>query len=200
MPYSGQSRIPLAARREFSEIRTNKTVGPAFSQPRVLPLGDTTLFQRWRSLIAGAGRSTPVDSFIEAQLDYVSFTARSLLPLIGAETLVHGENPRPKARPERQRQRRAYPAAGWSGEDERTPAPNRFDLFAAWVTRSARTLIQDELAHVHRNIDHVDPLFIERVSAMWTVPLPGALSCNPRERDCPDNGASRAGRCAGLDR
>jgi penicillin amidase len=44
------------------------------------------------------------ESFIEAQLDTVSPTARSLLPLIGADLWFTGE-PAPEGTPERLRQR-----------------------------------------------------------------------------------------------
>ena len=70
------------------------------------------------------------ESFIEAQLDTVSFTARSLLPLIGADLWFTGEAA-PEGTPERRRQEALELLAAWNGEmNEHLPEPL---LYAAWL-------------------------------------------------------------------
>ena len=65
--------------------------------------GDTQRIHRWQKLMQGREVHTR-DSFVEAQLDTVSFTARSLLPLIGKDLWFTGESA-PKGTQERLRQR-----------------------------------------------------------------------------------------------
>lgn len=100
------------------------------------------------------------DSFIEAQLDTVSFTARSLLPLIGAD-LWFTEGAAPDGTAERQRQRALNLLAEWSGEmNEHLPEPL---IYAAWLRALQARLIQDDLGPLAAEFTHVEPLFIERV-------------------------------------
>jgi penicillin amidase len=115
--------------------------------------------QRWQRLMQNREVHTR-DSFIEAQLDTVSFTARSLLPLIGAELWFTGEAA-PDGTAERQRQRALTLLAGWSGEmNEHLPEPL---IYAAWLRSLQMRLIQDDLGHLAAEFNHVEPLFIERV-------------------------------------
>lgn len=100
------------------------------------------------------------DSFIEAQLDTVSVTARSLLPLIGSELWFTGEAA-PEGTIERERQRALTLLASWNGEmNEHLPEPL---IYAAWVRALQERLIKDELGPLAKEITHVEPLFIERV-------------------------------------
>jgi len=121
--------------------------------------GDTQRIQRWQRLMQGRQVHTR-DSFIEAQLDTVSFTARSLLPLIGAELWFTGEAA-PDGTPERLRQRALALLAGWSGEmNEHLPEPL---IYATWLRALQDRLIRDELGPLTPEFTHVEPLFIERV-------------------------------------
>ena len=137
----------------------NKTVDRPFPNHVSYLWGDTQRIQRWQRLMQNREVHTR-DSFIEAQLDTVSFTARSLLPLMGAELWFTGEAA-PEGTEERQRQRALNLLAGWSGEmNEHMPEPL---IYAAWLRALQARLIQDELGPLAAEFDHVEPLFIERV-------------------------------------
>ncbi len=100
------------------------------------------------------------ESFIEAQLDTVSTTARTLLPLVGADLWFTGAAA-PEGTPERNRQRALTLLADWNGEmNEHMPEPL---LYAAWMRALQTRLIRDELGPLAAEFTHVEPLFIERV-------------------------------------
>ncbi len=121
--------------------------------------GDTQRIHRWRKLMQSRQVHTR-DSFIEAQLDTVSFTARSLLPLIGADLWFTGEAA-PEGTPERQRQRALTLLSEWNGEmNEHMPEPL---IYAAWLRALQERLIRDDLGPLAHEFDHPDPVFIERV-------------------------------------
>lgn len=121
--------------------------------------GDTQRIQRWQRLMQGRQVHTR-DSFIEAQLDTVSYTARSLLPLIGSELWFTGEAA-PAGTPEALRQRALTLLAGWSGEmNEHLPEPL---IYATWLRMLQDRLVRDELGPLTSEFKHVEPLFIERV-------------------------------------
>jgi penicillin amidase len=137
----------------------NKVVDRAFPNHISFLWGDTQRVQRWQRLMQGRQVHTR-DSFIEAQLDTVSFTARSLLPLIGAELWFTGEAA-PAGTPEALRQSALALLAGWSGEmNEHMPEPL---IYARWLRALQERLIQDELGPLATEFEHVEPLFIERV-------------------------------------
>ncbi|MEP5731848.1 MAG: penicillin acylase family protein [Sulfitobacter sp.] len=137
----------------------NKTVERPFPNHVSFVWGDTQRVQRWQRLMQTRQVHTR-DSFVEAQLDTVSFTARSLLPLIGAELWFVGEAVE-QGTTERQRQRALDLLAGWSGEmNEHLPEPL---IYAAWLRSLQTRLIQDELGPLTEEFAHVQPLFIERV-------------------------------------
>ncbi|UWR24029.1 penicillin acylase family protein [Sulfitobacter sp. S190] len=137
----------------------NKTVDRPFPNHVSYVWGDTQRVQRWQRLMQGRQVHTR-DSFIEAQLDTVSFTARSLLPLIGAELWFTGEAA-PDGTPERQRQRALQLLADWSGKmNEHLPEPL---IYSAWLRKLQDRLIRDELGPLTNEFTHVEPLFIERV-------------------------------------
>ena len=161
----------------------NKTVDRPFPNHVSFLWGDTQRVQRWQRLMQNRQVHTR-DSFIEAQLDTVSFTARSLLPLIGAELWFTGEAAA-EGSAERQRQRALTLLAGWSGEmNEHLPEPL---IYAAWIRALQARLIQDELGPLADEFSHVEPLFIERVfrdvdgASVWCDVLQSA----PVET-CPD--------------
>ncbi len=137
----------------------NKTVDRPFPQHVSFLWGDTQRIERWRFLMQQRGVHTR-ESFIEAQLDTVSPTARTLLPLVGADLWFTGEAA-PAGTPERQRQRALELLAEWNGEmNEHLPEPL---LYAAWMRALQVRLIRDELGPLADEFTHVEPLFIERV-------------------------------------
>ncbi|MDP5216285.1 penicillin acylase family protein [Ruegeria sp. 2205SS24-7] len=137
----------------------NKTVDRPFPNHVSHSWGDTQRVNRWERLMQSRQVHTR-DSFIEAQLDPVSFAARSLLPLIGADLWFTGEAA-PEGTPERQRQIALSLLADWNGEmNEHLPEPL---IYAAWLRALQKRLIEDELGPLADEFKHVDPLFIERV-------------------------------------
>ncbi|MEH6522673.1 penicillin acylase family protein [Sulfitobacter sp.] len=137
----------------------NKMVERPFPNHISYLWGDTQRIQRWQRLMQGRQVHTR-DSFIEAQLDTVSYTARSLLPLIGSELWFTGEAA-PAGTPEALRQRALTLLAGWSGEmNEHLPEPL---IYATWLRMLQDRLVRDELGPLTSEFNHVEPLFIERV-------------------------------------
>ncbi len=137
----------------------NKIVDQPFPEHVSFVWGDSQRVRRWRRLMQGRQVHTR-DSFIEAQLDTVSFTARALLPLIGADLWFTGEAA-PEGTPERQRQRALALLADWNGEmNEHMPEPL---IYAAWLNALQDRLIRDELGPLADKFAHPEPLFIERV-------------------------------------
>ena len=137
----------------------NKTVERPFPMHVSYVWGDTQRVNRWRRLMQSRQVHTR-DSFIEAQLDTVSFTARSLLPLIGADLWFTGEAA-PEGTPERLRQRALELLSEWNGEmNEHLPEPL---IYAAWLRELQDRLIRDDIGPLADEYSHVNPLFIERV-------------------------------------
>ena len=137
----------------------NKMIDRPFPNHISFKWGDTQRVQRWQRLMQSRQVHTR-DSFIEAQLDTVSFTARSLLPLVGAELWFTGEAA-PANTPEALRQQALELLAGWSGEmNEHLPEPL---IYASWIRALQSRLIQDELGPLAEEFTQVEPLFIERV-------------------------------------
>mgnify|MGYP005839728181 CR=1 FL=1 len=121
--------------------------------------GDTQRVNRWRTLMERRKAHTR-DSFIEAQLDTVSYTARSLLPLIGADLWFTG-TAAPDATPEARRQKALRLLADWNGEmNEHMPEPL---IYAAWLRALMDRLIRDDLGPLADEFGRPDPVFIERV-------------------------------------
>ncbi len=137
----------------------NKIIDRPFPNHVSYEWGDTQRVHRWERLMQSREVHTR-DSFIEAQLDTVSFTARSLLPLIGADLWFTGASA-PEGTPERQRQVALSLLADWNGEmNEHLPEPL---IYAAWLRALQIRLISDELGPLASEFKHVEPLFIERV-------------------------------------
>lgn len=137
----------------------NKTFDAPFPRNQTFLWGDTQRIQRWLTLMATREVHTR-ESFIEAQLDTVSPTARTLLPLIGADLWFTGE-PAPEGTPERFRQRALALLAEWNGEmSEHLPEPL---ITEAWLRALQDRLIRDEINNLADEYTHIDPVFIERV-------------------------------------
>ncbi len=121
--------------------------------------GDTQRVQRMEKLLSAREVHTR-ESFIEAQLDTVSVSARTLLPLVGANLWYTGPAA-PEGTPERRRQQALEMLAAWNGEmNEHLPEPL---LYAAWMRALQKRLIRDELGPLAGEFDRLEPLFIERV-------------------------------------
>ena len=101
------------------------------------------------------------ESLIEAQLDTVSFTAQSLLPLIGKRAVVHRREAGERGTLAWQRTTALSLLADWNGEmNEHLPEPL---IYSAWLRAIQTRLIRDELGPLAEEFTHVEPLFIERV-------------------------------------
>ncbi len=121
--------------------------------------GDTQRVRRWQFLMQNREVHTR-ESFIEAQLDEISPTARTLLPLVAKELWFSGEAA-PRGTPERQRQVALELLADWNGEmNEHLPEPL---IYAAWMRALQERLIRDELGPLAHEYAHLEPVFIERV-------------------------------------
>ncbi|MEM7295722.1 MAG: penicillin acylase family protein, partial [Pseudomonadota bacterium] len=137
----------------------NKTSNAPFPEHVSFLWGDTQRVQRWERLMQSRKAHTR-DSFIEAQLDDVSPTARTLLPLIGADLWFTGEAA-PIGTPARKRQEALLLLADWNGEmNEHLPEPL---IYAAWVYALQQRLIKDEMGPLADEFTDVEPIFLERV-------------------------------------
>ncbi|MGL5010714.1 MAG: penicillin acylase family protein, partial [Paracoccaceae bacterium] len=111
LPYAENLRVESPAAGLLGNTN-NKTADRAFPNHISFLWGDTQRIQRWLTLMQQREVHTR-DSFIEAQLDTVSPTARTLLPLIGADLWFTGESA-PEGTPERLRQRALEILAEWN--------------------------------------------------------------------------------------
>ena len=137
----------------------NKYIDRPFPEHISYDWGDTQRVQRWTRLMQNREVHTR-DSFIEAQLDSVSPTARALLPLIGAELWFQSETAPANTSLDR-RQVALELLGNWNGEmNEHLPEPL---IYAAWIRALQIRLIEDELGPLHEKFSQVEPLFIEKV-------------------------------------
>ena len=121
--------------------------------------GDTQRIKRLEKLMNGREVHTR-DSFIEAQLDTVSFTAQSLLALIGGELWFTGD-PAATGTLEHRRETALNLLAAWNGEmSEHLPEPL---IYAAWMRNLQQKLIRDELGPIAEKFPRPEPVFLERV-------------------------------------
>ena len=159
--YSPYSANPVVVSPQSGILgnTNNKTVDRPFPLHVSFEWGDSQRIQRWKRLM----ESRPIhtrESFIEAQQDAVSVTARTLLPLIGADLWFTGEAAL-DGTSERLRQRALDLLAEWNGEmNEHLPEPL---IYSAWIRALQDRLIRDEMGPLAKEFTHVEPLFIERV-------------------------------------
>ena len=100
------------------------------------------------------------ESFIEAQLDTISFPAKSLLPIIGANLWY---KPITTANSDLDQDVKVALKllAEWNGEmNEHLPEPL---IFYSWMQNLQERLIQDELGALSQEFRNFDPIFLERV-------------------------------------
>ncbi len=137
----------------------NKIIDAPFPDHVSFVWGDSQRVQRMERLLQAREVHTR-ESLIEAQLDSVSFSARSLLPLIGRDLWFTGEAA-PAGTPERRRQIALELLAAWNGEmSEHLPEPL---IYAAWMRALQQRLIRDDLGPLAAEYPRMEPLFIERV-------------------------------------
>ncbi len=137
----------------------NKIIEREFPEHVSFSWGDSQRVLRWRRLMQARQVHTR-DSFVEAQLDTVSITARALLPLVGADLWFTGEAAS-AGTAQRQRQIALDLLAAWNGEmNEHLPEPL---IYSTWLRALQDRLIRDELGPLSKKFTHVEPLFIERV-------------------------------------
>ena len=137
----------------------NKIIDRPFPLHVSFEWGDTQRVQRWQRLMQTREVHTR-ESFIEAQLDTVSVTARTLLPLVARELWFTGEAA-PEGTIERQRRRALDLLANWNGEmNEHLPEPL---IYAAWMRALQERLIRDELGPLSEQFQRPQPIFLERV-------------------------------------
>ncbi|WP_372603782.1 penicillin acylase family protein [Actibacterium sp.] len=161
-----QGALPYADNPRFTDPESgilgntnNKLIDRPFPEHLTFIWGDSQRIQRWRNLMRNREVHTR-ESFIEAQLDTVSFTARALLPLVARDLWYTGETA-PKGSIERQRQQALEMLANWNGEmNEHLPEPL---IYAAWMRHLQDRLIRDDIGPLTDAFTHVEPLFIERV-------------------------------------
>lgn len=137
----------------------NKYIDRPFPEHISYDWSDTQRVQRWVRLMQNREAHTR-DSFIEAQLDSISPTARTILPLIGAELWFQSKET-PFNRLLEQRKVALNLLANWNGEmNEHLPEPL---IYSAWIRALQVRLVQDELGPLSKEFSQVKPLFIERV-------------------------------------
>ena len=161
-----KGRQPYADNPEFINPQggilgntNNKISDKPFPNHVSFEWGDSQRINRWQRLMQSRAVHTR-ESFIEAQLDTVSYTARSLLPLIGADLWFTGAAA-VDGTSERRRQQALELLAAWNGEmNEHLPEPL---LYAAWLRHLQDRLIRDEMGPLTSEFTHPNPLFIERV-------------------------------------
>ena len=121
--------------------------------------GDTQRILRWQKLMQNREVHTR-ESFIEAQLDVVSPTARSLLPLIGSE-LWYSQPMGEVGSKQRLRFDAVSMLASWNGEmNEHLPEPL---IYSTWMKFLQKKLIEDELGPISLRFTSINPIFIEKV-------------------------------------
>ncbi len=137
----------------------NKLIERAFPFHISYSWGDTQRVQRWQKLMQDRQVHTR-ESFIEAQLDSVSVTARTLLPLVGRD-LFFNEDSAPANTLQGRRKKALDLLAAWNGDmNEHRPEPL---VYSAWMRALQDRLIRDDLAGVSEEFRAIQPLFIERV-------------------------------------
>ena len=147
----------------------NKVIDRPFPLHMSHRWGDTQRVQRWERLMQSREVHTR-ESFIEAQLDTVSVTARTLLPLVARDLWFTGEAAE-LGTVERRRKDALDLLADWNGEmNEHLPEPL---IYAAWMRALQERLIRDELGTLADEFPHPKPIFLERVfrnqdgAAVW---------------------------------
>jgi penicillin amidase len=158
LPYENNPRVisPLSG---MVANTNNKTVDRPFPYHVSYVWGDSQRIERLQKLMGSREVHTKA-SFIEAQLDQVSFSARALLPLIARDLWFAADTTAGDTAGSRRAAALAM-LADWNGEmNEHMPEPL---IFAAWMRALQDRLIRDDLGPLADAYDHYDAVFLERV-------------------------------------
>ena len=137
----------------------NKVSADEFPNHISFDWGDTQRIERLSRLMESRKVHTR-ESFIEAQLDTVSFPAKSLLPIIGAN-LWYTPITTSNYDLDQDVKEALELLAEWNGEmNEHMPEPL---IFYSWMRNLQKRLIQDELGMLSQEFRNFDPIFLERV-------------------------------------
>ena len=137
----------------------NKVSNEKFPNHVSFDWGDTQRIERLSRLL-GSRKVHTRESFIEAQLDTVSFPAKSLLPIIGAN-LWYKPITNLNSDLDQDVKVALKLLAEWNGEmNEHLPEPL---IFYSWMQNLQKRLIQDELGVLSQEFRNFDPIFLERV-------------------------------------
>ena len=121
--------------------------------------GDTQRILRLQKLMQNREVHTR-ESFIEAQLDSISPTARALLPIIGSE-LWYSQPMGEAGSKKRLKSNALTMMAAWNGEmSEHLPEPL---IYSTWMQFLQKKLIEDELGPLSAKFSKFNPIFIEKV-------------------------------------
>ncbi len=168
LPYENNPRI-INPPGGILANTNNKTVDRPFPNHVSYVWGDTQRIERLQKLL-GSREVHSQASFIETQLDEVSFSARALLPLIARDLWFADVVTEPGTK-EALRRNALGLLAEWNGQmNEHMPEPL---IYAAWMRELQKLLVQDELGPLARDFAHPDPVFLERVfrnldgAAIW---------------------------------
>jgi len=158
LPYENNPRVINPAGGLLANTN-NKTVDRPFPNHVTHLWGDAQRIERLQKLM-GSREVHSRASFVEAQLDQVSFSARALLPLVAKDLWFMTEAPG-TGTANSLRQQALSLLADWNGEmNEHLPEPL---IYAAWMRSLQQALVQDELGPLARQFKHAEPVFIERV-------------------------------------
>jgi len=157
LPYENNPRI-ISPVGGLVANTNNKTVDRPFPNHVSYVWGDTQRIERLQKLL-GSRKVHTRDSFIETQLDDVSFSARSLLPLVARNLWFTTSEAKDVTAT--MRQTALALLADWNGEmNEHMPEPL---IYAAWMRNLQHRLIEDELGPLADKFNSPDPVFLERV-------------------------------------
>lgn len=149
----------IAQGAEILVNTNNKLTNDAFPDHLGFNWGDTQRIRRFDNTMQSRAIHSR-ESFIEAQLDTVSYSARALLPLI-AKDLWYNTPASAAGTIERDRAEALSLLAKWDGEmNEHMPEPL---IYMAWVNTLYRMMIEDELTTLAPLFSQMDPVFMERV-------------------------------------
>ena len=160
----------------------NRTTNKVFPNHITHRWGDNFRIKRLSKLMNEREIHTR-DSFMEAQLDTISVTARTILPLIAKE-LWYKNNLSKKSSSYILASKALNLLADWNGEmNEHMPEPL---IYSAWISKFQKLIIQDELGRLTQKFNQVDPIFLERVlrnidnASTWCdiVPSSEVETCN----------------------
>ncbi len=159
--FSPFSENPFAENPDSGVVVNTNNALPSGSFPQHFSFdwGDTQRIKRATNLL-NARQFHTQSSFTSIQIDTVSISARTLLPLMGQNLWLAGQDAPPGTHRARRREALGL-LSQWNGDmGQHDPEPL---IYAAWVRALQRRLISDDLGQLSGTLTRVNPLFIERV-------------------------------------